>query len=303
MSNELAVYDKVTDVGSFAEKVGKSYAKMCKLDADYGAAIVLTCMQENLTPLDFARNYHMIEGKPTRRADSMLADFRSKLGGKHTIVERSSERAAIKLEHDGDSFEAEFTWQEAQESRWPWGKSDPKTGERNLKDNWSTPTDRKNMLWARLVSDSLRAFRPELITGLYTPEEIIDARAIEETGPPPVSAAEALQQARSSQPSAAGATEGRPVDVAPSPATDLPVDVPFTVEAQQSAPSEQQAKVEWTPDQKRICALFEEIAIPLEDQQAILAKRGVNKVPDLNPDEAAALRERLETRLAEQQGN
>jgi len=43
-----------------------------------------------------------------------------------------------------------------------------------LKFNWSTPRKRKQMLWARLVSDVVRAIAPQVVKGIYTPEEVAD---------------------------------------------------------------------------------------------------------------------------------
>ncbi|OGV36186.1 MAG: hypothetical protein A2020_12335 [Lentisphaerae bacterium GWF2_45_14] len=136
-----------------------------------GAGIVLaaTCIQEKMSFLEFKKTYHIIEGSPSMRADAILADFCSKYDGEYDIIERTPERVEIKLICAGKEFSAAFTWKEAQDEEYCYGK-DGKT----LKNNWSTPRRRMQMLWARLVSDSVRAFCPQVVKGTYTPEEISD---------------------------------------------------------------------------------------------------------------------------------
>lgn len=136
-------------------------------NAGAGVVLAMTCIQQKITPLEFIQTYHIIEGKPSMRADAMLADFCSKYDGEFTIQERSAERVAIELKRGDKTFPAAFTWKEAQEENYCYCKDSKK-----LKDNWSTPRRRMQMMWARLISDSIRAFCPQVVKGTYTPEEI-----------------------------------------------------------------------------------------------------------------------------------
>lgn len=171
-SNALTTYQKVNDPIAFSDSHAEACASLMNCNKHQGKAVALTCLCEGLTPIEFARRYHLVQGKPAMRADAMLAEFRMNHNGDYDIIERSPTRAAIKLTRDGKTFEAEFTWEEAKQSRWPW--NDWKDPSKGLKDNWGTPTDQRNMLWARLVSDSFRVFCPELVAGVYTPEELGD---------------------------------------------------------------------------------------------------------------------------------
>jgi hypothetical protein len=136
--------------------------------AEQGQVFALAILCENMTPIEIAKKYHIIQGRLTKRADAMLAEFRE-AGGKHRVLERTSDVAEIELLKDGESNRFRFTFAEAQQEKFPFGK-DGKT----LKDNWATPRGRMQMLWARVVSDGIRCVAPEVVAGTYTPEEMKD---------------------------------------------------------------------------------------------------------------------------------
>lgn len=102
------------------------------------------------------------------KADAMLAQFH-KLGGKSIINVRTPEEASVTLKYEGVENGFKFTFEEAKKEKFPY-KKDGIT----LKDNWSTPRMRMQMLWARVVSDGIRAICPQVNYGRYTPEEIQD---------------------------------------------------------------------------------------------------------------------------------
>lgn len=190
-SGAIAVYDTIADKLEFCKEMAQSFTDLTGCTVGQGRAVALVCLCEGLTPLDFRKRYHMIEGKPTMRADAMLAEFRMNFGGQYRIVSRTADLAAIELTLNGQTSEFSFSWEECLQSRWPWKKG-VKPGSQptadNLKDNYSTPTDRKAMMWARLVSDSLRAMCPELVAGVYTPEEVQDVIEGEYTHVTPLTA-------------------------------------------------------------------------------------------------------------------
>jgi hypothetical protein len=131
-----------------------------------GMVLAMTCVQAGMTPLEFIQTYHIIEGRPSMRADAMLAKFVER-GGTYKIEERSDKRAAATFTKDGNVLKAEFTLVEAQQKRLIYGK-DGKT----IKTNWDKWP--KQMLWARLVSDNVRTLDPGVNMGTYTPEEVSD---------------------------------------------------------------------------------------------------------------------------------
>ena len=178
----LTVYERVDNPLAFVEAMAESTAVMipgCDLKA--GRALAMMLLRRNMDAMDFIQRYHLIGGKPTMRADAMLAEFRLNHGGKHRIIDRTPDLAKCEFTtREGDVYVCELSWGDAQLERYPWAKGcGPGTDKQqpvfaNLKDNWATPQGRKQMLWARLTSDSLRAIVPELVAGIYTPEEAID---------------------------------------------------------------------------------------------------------------------------------
>jgi hypothetical protein len=155
-----------------------------------GAVLALTCLSENISPMSFMRKYHLVEGKPSMRADAMLAEFCKY--GSYQILSRTPEKAAIRMKlKDGDAQEFSFTWEEA--------AAEPFTKDKNnnLKHNWATPRARMQMLWARVVSDAVRCMAPWVNAGTYTPEEAEDfttAPAVRNVTPAPANE-EAMHQA------------------------------------------------------------------------------------------------------------
>jgi len=134
-----------------------------------GTVLALTCMMEKITPLQFRNTYHLINGVPSKRAEAMLAEFRTKHGGKYTVVKHDAEVAEIHLEYQGNKFDSIVTWKEMAKQPFIFEK-DGKT----LKPNWSTEFLRTNMLWSRAVSTGIRVVAPEVNSGVYTPEETQD---------------------------------------------------------------------------------------------------------------------------------
>ena len=96
---------------------------------------------------------------------------------------RTPEEAAIELTCDGEVNVFRLTWQEALAEPFVYeGKEgdivakllNGKTQDLRIKAKYATPRSRMQMLWARLISDSIRIVAPEIITGVYVPEEVDD---------------------------------------------------------------------------------------------------------------------------------
>jgi len=181
-----AVYDRAGDVAGFIREIGDAIYKSrmfgCETAAQ-GHVLALECAAKRLPPLALAERYHLIQGKLSMKAEAMLADFHTQLGGAHKILERSPKRAAIEITLDGTTTTFELTWTEAMKEPFVYAgkESDVVTtlaaGKREklqLKPKYATPRARMQMLWARVVSDAIRAFSPEVVAGHYTPEEVAD---------------------------------------------------------------------------------------------------------------------------------
>ncbi len=139
----------------------------CKAEGQ-GLVLVMSCLMSGMNPLEFQSKYHLIDGRPSMRAETMLAIFNER-GGKHKILTRTAEKAEVELNKDGSKYVFSFTWEEAKKEDFVYQK-DGKT----FKHNWNTPRKRMQLLWARVVSDGIRAVDPGVTQGVYTPEETMD---------------------------------------------------------------------------------------------------------------------------------
>lgn len=132
---------------------------------------VLASMQvtQGISLMDILRTYHFVDGKLSMRAEAMLATFRDQYGGQHVVLKRDPEGAGIRLiDRHGTVTECFLSWEQI--------KNEPFTKDKKggVKANYATPHKRMQMLWARLVSDSVRSVEPSVVAGIYTPEEIGD---------------------------------------------------------------------------------------------------------------------------------
>ena len=164
-----------------------------------GLVLAMTCHQSGMTPLQFIERYHIVEGRPTMRADAMLARL-LELGGTYEVLAREPDRAIIKAKFRAAEFTASLNWQEAQLE--PFTKN--KRGE--IKAPYSTPRSRMQMLWARVVSDAVRTVCPLANFGAYTPEEVSDFE-LERARPADVVSARTPAIVSVDEPPAAAATK------------------------------------------------------------------------------------------------
>jgi len=167
-----------------------------------GMVVALTCHQTGQTIFDFLRTYHIINGKPSMKADSMAAEFR-KRGGRYKIIDRTDEKAVADFTFEGNTTQFAFTIEEARQAGL-------------VKDGGNWAKYPANMLWWRMMSNALRVLCPELVAGVYTPEEIESAN--DRHAPVPAGPDAALQVAAIVSPSPAQATESTP----PKPAMPKP---------------------------------------------------------------------------------
>lgn len=189
-TNALSVYQRIPDTTAAVKQLGQAIAASqlfgCSNTAQ-GEVLALECLATGEPPLTLAKKNHIIDGKLSMKADAMLAEFNAR-GGKHTIIERSPARAAVKFEIDKHVYDWCLTWEEAQAEPFVYKGKEGDTiallaanKKPVLKTKYSTPRSRMQMLWARLISDSVRAIMPGVNFGQYTPEEIDDVD--EDEGP------------------------------------------------------------------------------------------------------------------------
>ena len=296
-STALVLADKVQDPLHYCVQMGIIIAKsqLCGCSSpEQGAIVALTCLSENITPIDFGRRYHIIQGRPSMRSDAMLAEFRMK-GGKHKLVKTTPDEASLELTWEGETTRWKMTWKDAQDESWPWTGKD-ETGKKvadgkgELKTNWSTPMGRQDMLWARICSRAVRKVCPEIVSGVYTPEEVgdlIESEIVEEK--PVVSAVEAMHLNASNGNGAGGTVVEAAVESS-------------TVEADPSSESTSGSFAETvtegyarTDQVDRIEGLFQQLGMSDDQQSKALNKRSVSAIAQLTVEQADEMVERLVT--------
>jgi hypothetical protein len=304
MGNALAVYEKINDPIVAAKAMALPVAAICGGSEHQGFVIALTCMMEGMTPIEFLAKYHLIQGKPSVKADWMLGEF-VRQGGSFSILESSPNRAAASFTWKERTYEREFTWEQAQQSRWPW--KDPRDHSKGFKDNWSTPSDRESMLWVRLVSASVKRIAPEVFSGAYTPEEMED---VAETPSSTVSI-DAVKKPKKTAKEVAAEAAAK-ATAAPEPEGEV-IDASFEVVAEETTPPWQEEPVAEAPANKltpnsvgsvepqqlaKIHELFAELECDEETKQGALERRNVKRFEDLTFNQAKEMIAKMEEHLA-----
>lgn len=185
---EVAVYDRITNVGAFVDQLGQAIYRSAMFGCEspaQGNVLALECMARRQPPLALAERYNVIKGKLSMKADAMMAGFRA-LGGKTKVIKRDENEACIELRLDGEKERFRFTWEEAQKEPFIYlGKESDVLAKLEagkppaIKPKYATPRSRMQMLWARVVSDAVRTMAPEVCAGTYTPEEHADELGID----------------------------------------------------------------------------------------------------------------------------
>jgi len=189
MSNgELAepgAYDNIQDIPAFIKQMGRSVAlsKMCGVETEaQGEVLVFECLGRRCRIMSFGERYNFMHNRLTMKAETMLADFITKVGGEHEIIERTSEAAEISLSRKGKPTQRfRLTWEEAQKEPFVYeGKEKDVLAQLAagrkpaIKAKYQTPRSRMQMLWSRVVSDGVHCMAPEVTSGAYTAEEVED---------------------------------------------------------------------------------------------------------------------------------
>jgi len=183
LSRANEIYAKIENPMSAITDLGKLFHQSQIMGVSTpgdGAVLALTCMCEGITPLEFAKTYHIIKGRPSMKADAMSARFRQS-GGKCRWINLGDDgkEARAEFTYDGQTLEIAYTIDDAKKVM---GKDDKGKDRIDQPDsNWSK--DRGAMLRARLITKAIRIIAPELIAGVYTPEELEDTGAVSTPAP------------------------------------------------------------------------------------------------------------------------
>ena len=165
MKKEIQTYEKMNDLPSvqaLGKVINESGMFGCN-KPEQGIIIALQCIAENKPPLEMAKNYHIVKGKLTKRSDAMLADFQ-RSGGKFKWYDLASKNKKVQsgmfTDPDGNAYDVSYSIDDAKAA-----------GVYNTKADSSWQKTPAAMLRARVISETLRAIAPQIVTGVYTPEE------------------------------------------------------------------------------------------------------------------------------------
>jgi hypothetical protein len=149
----------LSEASRIAEYIAESGLFGCKTK-EQAFALMLLADAEGLHPAAAARDYHIIDGKPSLRADAMLARYMS-AGGKIKWLKREPECVSAEFTHPSSgTFTVTWDRERATLAKF-WGKP-----------NWTKHP--LQMLSARVISEGVRASFPGIVSGVYTPEEVQD---------------------------------------------------------------------------------------------------------------------------------
>jgi hypothetical protein len=149
----------VDQIQTMANAVVKSQLFGMKT-VDQATALMLIAQAEGYHPALAARDYHIIQGRPTLKAETMMARFQQQ-GGKVDWKTLTDQEVTATFSHPSGGS-ATITWTIEQ----------AKTAGLTGKDNWKNYP--RAMLRARVVSEGIRTVFPGVVLGVYTPEEVQD---------------------------------------------------------------------------------------------------------------------------------
>ena len=138
-----------------------------------------------INPAKAATMYHIINGKPSMKAETMLALFQES-GGRVTWEEYNDTCVKGWFSHakSGQTKPLCFEWtiekaSKIMVSQKDWSTKPPRTIETPLieKDTWKNY--RAAMLRSRVISEAVRTIYPAVLFGLYTDEEVASIRSDE----------------------------------------------------------------------------------------------------------------------------
>jgi hypothetical protein len=179
MENKLSLFQGITNPIEAAHQLGEAFAASGLFGCSrpqQGTVLAMQCLATGMSPFELTQTYHIIDGKLSMKADAMLGRFLS-AGGKAVWGARTAEKVSARFIYRDNDLEMSVSMQELIASGVALSKGD------QLKDNYRRHP--RQMLTARLISEAVRLLAPEIVAGVYTPEEIGDF-ATESTPPNPV---------------------------------------------------------------------------------------------------------------------
>lgn len=165
-----SIYNRINDPIEAVKVMGEMIAGSGMFGCtkvEQGMVLAMQCLAEGKPPLELAKTYHILDGKLAMRADAMLGRFLA-TGGEVQWVRRDNEVVEALWSY-GKSKDVPIKC--SIEDMKANGVAMDKSG-KFLKTNWQRHP--RQMLTARVISEAVRLLAPQLVAGVYTPEEVQD---------------------------------------------------------------------------------------------------------------------------------
>jgi hypothetical protein len=147
----------ITEMQTMAEAIAQSGLFGIKTPTQ-ALALGLLCQAEGRHPAEAARDYHIIQGRPTLKADAMLARFQQ-AGGRVEWTRYDDEAVVGVFSHpSGGKITIDWTIERA------------KAAGLASKEVWKQYP--RNMLRSRVISEAIRTVYPGVLSGCYLEDEI-----------------------------------------------------------------------------------------------------------------------------------
>jgi hypothetical protein len=196
------MYDKISDpmaaISQMGEWISKSGLFGCE-KVEQGMVLAMASYSERRPITDICRRFHIVKGKLAMKAEAMLAEFNQR-GGKHVWVKSDDKVATLRLSYDQfKDFEVSFTIKDAERAGLCGTEGAMNKGQ-NGPGSWQKMPDA--MLRARVTSKAIRMVCPEIVAGVYTPEEVndeirptahVETRSLLSSAPAPTTPAPAIE--------------------------------------------------------------------------------------------------------------
>jgi len=147
------------DIERMAHAVSKSNLFGVKT-VDQAIALMLVAQAEGMHPAIAATHYHVINGRPTLKADAMLSRFQAAGGTVNWKTYTDAEVTGTFSHPAGGRVDITWTVAQAQTA--------------GLTKNPTWRQYPRQMLRSRCISEGIRTVYPGVTVGVYTPEEVQD---------------------------------------------------------------------------------------------------------------------------------
>lgn len=151
---------EVRDIQTMAEQAARS--RLFGMDASQAFTLMCLAESEGLHPIQALKRYHIIQGRPSMRADAMQAEFQ-RIGGRVEWLETSETSCSAVFRHPELCPKGQTV---------KFDMADAKRADLGVKETWRKYP--AAMLRARVISMGIRMVAPGVVVGIYTPEEVSD---------------------------------------------------------------------------------------------------------------------------------